>query len=69
MRVTDFLVLANASTPAESVISALSTAFNTIAGNISSVLTTVAPIALTIVGAGMVLTFGIKWFKRLTNKA
>lgn len=56
-------------TPAESVISALSTAFNTIAGNISSVLTTVAPIALTIVGAGMVLTFGIKWFKRLTNKA
>ena len=56
-------------TPAESVITALSTAFQTIAGNISSVLTTVAPIALTIVGAGMVLTFGIKWFKRLTNKA
>lgn len=64
-----YLVLANAATPAESVISALSTAFNTISGNITSVLTTVAPIALTIVGAGMVLTFGIKWFKRLTNKA
>lgn len=62
-------LIGNAATPAESVISALSTAFSTIAGNISSVLTTVAPIALTIVGAGMVLTFGIKWFKRLTNKA
>ena len=64
-----YSVLAGTATPAESVISALSTAFSTIAGNISSVLTTVAPIALTIVGAGMVLTFGIKWFKRLTNKA
>lgn len=63
------ILLAESVTPAESVISALSTAFNTISGNITSVLTTVAPIALTIVGAGMVLTFGIKWFKRLTNKA
>ena len=64
-----YSVLGGTATPAESVITALSTAFQTIAGNISSVLTTVAPIALTIVGAGMVLTFGIKWFKRLTNKA
>lgn len=64
-----YSVLGSAATPAESVVSALSTAFTTIAGDISSVLTTVAPIALTIVGAGMVLTFGIKWFKRLTNKA
>ena len=63
------ILAGNVATPAESVITALSTAFTTIAGNISSVLTTVAPIALTIVGAGMVLTFGIKWFKRLTNKA
>ena len=64
-----YSLIGSTPTPAESVITALSTAFNTIAGNISSVLTTVAPIALTIVGAGMVLTFGIKWFKRLTNKA
>jgi len=57
------------SAPAESVIPALSSAFQTIAGDISSVLTTIAPTALSVVGAGMVLTFGIKWFKRLTNKA
>lgn len=63
------ILVGSTSTPAESAISALSSAFTTIAGNLSSVLTTVAPIALTIVGAGMVLTFGIKWFKRLTNKA
>ena len=52
-----------------SVVSALSTAFSTIASDLGSVITTIAPIALGIVGAGMVLVFGVKWFKRLTNKA
>ena len=56
-------------TVSESVVSALSTSFTTIASDLGSVITTTAPIALTIVGAGMVLLFGVKWFKRLTNKA
>lgn len=51
------------------IVSALSTAFQTIASDLTSVITTIAPIALGIVGAGMVLVFGVKWFKRLTNKA
>lgn len=51
------------------IVSALSTAFQTIAGDLTTVITTIAPIALGIVGAGMVLVFGVKWFKRLTNKA
>lgn len=51
------------------IVSALSTAFETIAGDLTTVITTIAPIALGIVGAGMVLVFGVKWFKRLTNKA
>lgn len=52
-----------------SVISALQTAFNSIASDIGSVITTIVPIALGVVGAGLVLVFGIKWFKKLTNKA
>ena len=56
-------------TVSENVVTALSTAFSTIAGDLGSVITTIAPIALGIVGAGMVLVFGVKWFKRLTNKA
>ena len=51
------------------IVQALSTAFTSIASDLTSVITTIAPIALGIVGAGMVLVFGVKWFKRLTNKA
>lgn len=63
------LVTALESTGSSSIVSALSTAFTSIAGDLTSVITTIAPIALGIVGAGMVLVFGVKWFKRLTNKA
>lgn len=52
-----------------SVISALQTAFTSIASDLISVITIIAPIALGIVGAGLVLVFGVKWFKKLTNKA
>ena len=54
---------------ASSVVSTLSTAFQSIASDLTSTITTIAPIALGIVGAGIVLVFGVKWFKRLTNKA
>lgn len=52
-----------------SIQTALTTAFNSISSDLMTTITNVAPIALGIVGAGMVLVFGIKWFKRLTNKA
>lgn len=57
------------STGQTAIVNALSTAFTSIASDLTSVITTIAPIALGIVGAGMVLVFGVKWFKRLTNKA
>lgn len=57
------------STGQSGIVSALSTAFQSIASDLTTVITTIAPIALGIVGAGMVLVFGVKWFKRLTNKA
>lgn len=63
-----FIALAE-STGQTSIVNALSTAFTSIASDLTSVITTIAPIALGIVGAGMVLIFGVKWFKRLTNKA
>lgn len=63
------LLAGSTPTVAENVVTALSTAFSTIATDLGSVITTIAPIALGIVGAGMVLIFGVKWFKRLTNKA
>lgn len=52
-----------------SIVTALQTAFSSIASDVTSVLTTILPIALGVVGAGVVIIFGVKWFKRLTNKA
>lgn len=64
-----FALNAGSGSGSSTIVSALSTAFQTIASDLTSVITTIAPIALGIVGAGMVLVFGVKWFKRLTNKA
>lgn len=63
------IITALESTGQASIVQALSTAFTSIASDLTTVITTIAPIALGIVGAGMVLVFGVKWFKRLTNKA
>lgn len=52
-----------------SIVTALQTAFTSIASDVTSVITSILPIALGIVGAGVVIIFGVKWFKRLTNKA
>lgn len=70
MRIYDaFVLCGNSGSGASSVVSTLSTAFQSIASDLTSVITTIAPIALGIVGAGIALIFGVKWFKRLTNKA
>lgn len=52
-----------------SVESALTTAFTTIASQLQSVAVSVAPIALGIIGVSTVVIFGIKLYKRITNKA
>lgn len=55
--------------PMDSIVSALTTAMTTIKTDFFSVLTGILPIALAIIGAGLVVVLGIKMFKKLTNKA
>lgn len=52
----------------EAMITALTTAISTIGNNAISAISAVLPTALTIVGAVMVVTIGIKVFKRIANK-
>lgn len=54
-----------ASTITDSLISALTTVANDCLSFVGSAL----PIALPVVGAGVVVAFGIKTFKRITSKA
>lgn len=50
-----------------SLITALGTAFSSISDDFFSVLGTALPIALGIVGAGLAITLGIKYFKKLAK--
>lgn len=49
--------------------SALTTAFTSITSDLTSVATSVAPIALGVIGLSLVVGFGIKMYKRITQKA
>lgn len=51
------------------VQSALQTAFTSGASEMTSMITTIAPIAVGVVVAGLVCMFGIKFFKRIAGKA
>lgn len=62
-----YFVLLGSESP--TVESALTTAFTNIASQLQSVATSVAPIALGIIGISTVVIFGIKLYKRITNKA
>lgn len=53
----------------EGVQTALTTAFTSIATNLETAVSNMLPVALGVVGLGMVIVFGVKWFKRITNKA
>lgn len=53
----------------ESIQTALTEAFTSVATNCNTAIANVLPIALGVVGAVMVITFGIKVFKKLTGKA
>lgn len=50
-----------------SLITAVGTAFGTVKDDMFSMLGTVLPIALAILGAGLAITFGIKYFKKLSG--
>ena len=50
------------------VVSALSTAFTSIAADASSAIATVLPIALPIMGAIVVIGVGIRVFKRVAGR-
>ena len=50
------------------VISALTTACTTISTNFFSALGDILPIALGIVGAGIVVILGVRYFKKIANK-
>lgn len=47
---------------------ALQTSFTSVGTSITSVIGTILPIALPIIGAGILVFTGIKVFKRITNK-
>ncbi len=53
----------------ETITTALETSFTTIATNMTGVITTALPIVLGVVGMGMVVTFGIKFFKKIAGRA
>lgn len=50
-----------------SLITAMGTAFGTIRDDFFSILGTALPIALAVVGAGLAISLGIKYFKKLAK--
>lgn len=54
--------------PMDSVISALTTAMTTIKTDFFTALGGILPVALAIVGAGLVVVLGVRYFKKVANK-
>lgn len=54
---------------ASAIVTALTESLSTVASDCLSFLTSALPIALPVLGAGIVVTFGIKSFKKVTSKA
>lgn len=53
----------------ETISSAMSTAFQSVQTNVTSMISTCAPYALSIIGTVLAVTIGIKVFKKLTGQA
>lgn len=53
----------------ESIQTAMSTAFQSVQTNVTSMISTCAPFALGIIGTVLAVTIGIKVFKKLTAQA
>lgn len=56
------------STGNSGVISALQTAFQSVSGDFTSVVTTLLPVVLGVVGMVLVVRFGINWFRSISPK-
>lgn len=50
------------------IVTGLTTAFGTVAGDCTSAITAVLPIALPVMGAFVVIGIGIKIFKKVTGR-
>lgn len=53
----------------EGMITAIDTAFKAIKTDVSSMMSTALPVALAIVGIGLAVTLGVKFFKKISAKA
>lgn len=53
----------------ESMTTAVKTAFSTIKTDVGSMMETALPIALAIVGIGLAVMLGVKFFKKISSKA
>ncbi len=53
----------------ESMTTAVDTAFKAIKSDVSSMMTTALPVALAIVGIGLAITLGVKFFKKISSKS
>lgn len=53
----------------ESMTTAVDTAFKAIKSDVSSMMTTALPVALSIVGIGLAITLGVKFFKKISSKS
>lgn len=51
----------------EILVSSLQTAFQDIAEQLTSSVSVIAPVAITVVGAMMIVTFGVKAFKKIAG--
>lgn len=56
------------SSPMTDIISALTTAMTTIKTDFFTALGGILPVALAIVGAGIVIVLGVRYFKRIASK-
>ena len=53
----------------EGMTSTISTAFTNIKSDVVEIVSTALPTALAIVGLGLAITLGVKFFKKISSKA
>ena len=53
----------------ETMTTAVDTAFKAIKSDVSSMMSTALPVALAIVGIGLAITLGVKFFKKISSKS
>lgn len=67
--ITSFAAEGDGTSLADTATSALTTAVTDMASSVANAIGAVIPIAIPLVGAGLVVTIGLKVFTKITNKA